>query len=70
MHMHPMDTRTTDQEHDYIEDYKSGSSLTALVAIVLVLALLIGAVVVLGGVSGSESNEVPAPTEAPLDPGA
>lgn len=48
MHMHPMDTRTTDQEHDYIEDYKSGSSLTALVAIVLVLALLIGAVVVLG----------------------
>ncbi len=30
MHMHPMDTRTTDQEHDYIEDYKSGSSLTAL----------------------------------------
>lgn len=69
MHMYPMDTRTPDREHDYVEDSRSGSSWAALVAILVVLALLIGAVLVLGAVSGSESNEAPVPTEAPLDPG-
>lgn len=68
--MYPIDTRTPDEEYDYVERSRSGSAWPALVAIVLVLALLIGAVVVLGGDSGSESNEVPVPAEAPLDPGA
>lgn len=67
--MHPIDTRTPDREYDYVEDSRSGSSWAALVAIVLVLALLIGAVLALGGGSGSESNEAPVPTEVPLDPG-
>lgn len=69
--MRPLDTRTPDQEYDYAERSGSGSSWVALVGIVLFLALLIGAVLVLGGDSGSESNEIPVPpTEAPLDPGA
>lgn len=68
--MRPIDTRTPDQEYDPVERSRSGSSWPVLVAIVLVLALLIGALLVLGGDSGSESNEVPVPTEAPLDPGA
>lgn len=67
--MRPIDTRTPDREHDNVERSSSGSSWVALVAIGLVLAVLIGAVLVLGGDSGSESNEVPVPTEAPLDPG-
>lgn len=74
--MHPLDTRTPDQEYEYVESYKSGSTWAALL-VALVVALLIGAVLLLGSVGGSESNEVPVPTnevpvptEAPLDPGA
>lgn len=68
--IHPIETRTPDQEYDYVEDSTSGPSWPALIAVVLVLVLLIGAVLVFDGEAGSDSNEVPAPTEAPLDPGA
>lgn len=66
--MSPLDTRPKEEDYDYWDDSLSGASWKALVAALLVLALLIGAVVVFGD-RGSEGQQVPDQTEAPLAPG-
>lgn len=67
--MQPIDTRPKERDFDYLDNARSGPSWGVLVAALLVVALLVGAVVVFGG-NGSDGRQTPNPTEAPLDPGA
>lgn len=70
--MHPLDSRPTEtRSYDFVEDYESGPGWIAVLSIVIVVALIVGAVIWLGG--GGTTQESPtqtAPVEGPADPGS
>lgn len=65
--IHPIETRPS--ERDPFVDYNRGSGWGALIAFLIVVALIIGAVSLLAGGDTSGTPNQPAPTEAPVDPG-
>ena len=67
--MHPMDMTQIRPEDRRQEAPGTRGGWWAIFALVLVTALLVTAVIALGGNDG-EAPSQPQPTEAPLDPGA
>ncbi|HET9259984.1 MAG TPA: hypothetical protein VFP42_07640 [Acidimicrobiia bacterium] len=68
--MHPIDvTPIHEQEHRSPDAPDTPGGWWAILALVLVTALLVTAVIVLGGDAGDTPAQ-PQPTEAPLEPGA
>jgi len=69
--IHPLDTRPAEtRDHDYIENYESGRGGIAVLAVVVVLSLIVGAVTWLGGGATTEAPTELVPNEAPVDPGS
>jgi len=70
-HIQPQENRPTETRgDDYIEDYESGPGWIAVLAVVVVLSLIVGAVIWIGGGTTTEAPTEPVPNEAPVDPGS
>jgi hypothetical protein len=68
--MHPIDVTNSHQDEDRSQEAPgTRGGWWAIFALVLVTALLVTAVIALGGDAG-ETPAQPQPTEAPLEPGA
>jgi hypothetical protein len=66
--IHPIETRASDR--DPFADYNRGSGWGGLIAFLVVLALIIGAVSLFAGGDTSGAPNQPAPAEAPVVPGS
>lgn len=68
--IHPVDNRPTEsRSHDFVQDYESGPGWVAVLSLIIVVALIVGAIIWIG--SGGTAQEVPTqtiPNEAPVDP--
>lgn len=64
--LHPVENR----EADYVTEYKQRPGAEAVVVLVIIVALLVGAIFLAGSTDTSDAPAEPAPTDAPLDPGA
>ncbi len=59
------------REHvDYATEYKQGPAAETVVVLVIIVALLVGAIFVAGAGDTSDAPREPVPTEAPINPGA
>lgn len=59
------------REHvDHATEYKQRPAAETVVVLVIIVALLVGAIFVAGAGDTSDAPREPIPTEAPIDPGA
>lgn len=63
--LHPVENRA-----DYVTEPKQRAGAEAVVVLVVIVALLVGAFFLAGSADTSDAPAEPTPTEAPLDPGA
>ena len=70
--IHPLDNRPTEaREYDYAPDYESGPGWIAVLSVVIVVALIVGAVIWIGGGGVTEENPAQTvPNDAPVNPGS
>jgi hypothetical protein len=66
--IHSIDTRPAGE--DFIDEYRGGPAWGVVVAVLLALALVVGALVIFAGGEDTTSPQEPVPNEAPVDPGA
>lgn len=67
--IHPLDTHSDDEGVDFVDRYEPGSSWKPIATVVLVLALIVGAIVILGEFGPADGPTQQAPSEAPAVPG-
>lgn len=69
--IHPLDNRPTETPpYDYIQDYESGPGWFAVLSVIIVVALIVGAVIWIGGGATEGAPTQTAPNEAPVNPGS
>lgn len=68
--MQPIHSVENRQHVDYVTEYKQGPAAETVVVLVIIVALLVGAIFLAGAGDTSDAPREPVPTEAPIDPGA
>lgn len=68
--MQPIHSVESRQHVDYVTEYKQAPAAETVVVLVIIVALLVGAIFVAGAGDTSGAPGEPIPTEAPRDPGA
>lgn len=68
--MQPIHSVENREEVDYVTEHKQRPAAEAVVVLVIIVALLVGAILVAGAGDTSDAPREPVPTEAPIDPGA